>query len=53
MENQSLLGFWSKLGSLYRQNRDGVIYPTVPYSTQKLATMWRGGAFYASPIEII
>ena len=53
MENQSLLGFWSKLGSLYRQNRDGVIYPTVPYSIRKLANMWRGGAFYASSIERI
>lgn len=54
MENQSLLDFWSKLGSLYRHNRGGwVIYPTVPYSTRKLANMWRGGAFYASSIERI
>ena len=52
-ENQALLGFWSKLGSLYRQNRDGIIYPTVPYSTLKLANMWRGGAFYDSSIERI
>ena len=52
-ENQNLIDFWSKLGSLYRENRKGVVYPTIPYTTHKLARMWRGGAFYAPSFKVI
>jgi hypothetical protein len=53
IEDICLLDFWSKLGSIYRRNRDGIKYPTIPYSTRKIANMWRAGAFHSPPIERI
>lgn len=52
-ENQNLIDFWIKLGSLYRGNRKGIIYPTIPYTIHKLARAWRGSAFYAPSLKII